>query len=47
MGGSGFSEARLRRMREVLAGHVERGGVPGLVALLQPARRDARRRARR
>ncbi len=34
MGGGGFSEARLRRMREVLAGHVERGGVPGLVALL-------------
>ena len=34
MGSGGFSEARLRRMREVLAGHVERGGIPGLVALL-------------
>lgn len=27
----GFSEERLDRMREVLAGHVERGRVPGLV----------------
>ncbi|HEU4556429.1 MAG TPA: serine hydrolase domain-containing protein, partial [Longimicrobium sp.] len=30
----GFSAARLERMRRVLAGHVERGDVPGLVALL-------------
>ncbi len=30
----GFSEARLGRLRGVLAGHVEPGGVPGLVALV-------------
>ncbi|MFE6161394.1 serine hydrolase domain-containing protein [Streptomyces sp. NPDC056486] len=29
----GFSEGRLRRMRDVLAGHVESGAIPGLVAL--------------
>jgi len=34
MGRGGFSEARLRRMREVLAGYVERGDVPGLVWLV-------------
>jgi CubicO group peptidase (beta-lactamase class C family) len=37
-GASGFSPARLRRMHEVLAGHVERGAVPGLVSLI--SRRD-------
>jgi CubicO group peptidase (beta-lactamase class C family) len=30
----GFSETRLSRMHEVLAGHVERGELPGLVTLL-------------
>ena len=34
VGGGGFSEARLGRMREVMAGHVERGTVPGLVTLV-------------
>jgi CubicO group peptidase (beta-lactamase class C family) len=34
MGCGGFSEARLRRMGETMARHVEQGGVPGLVALL-------------
>ncbi|WP_250574870.1 serine hydrolase domain-containing protein [Nonomuraea sediminis] len=33
-GNSGFSEAGLRRLREVLAGHVESGKIPGLVALV-------------
>ncbi|WP_372455605.1 serine hydrolase domain-containing protein [Sphaerisporangium fuscum] len=32
-GNSGFSEAGLRRLREVLARHVESGKIPGLVAL--------------
>jgi len=31
---AGFSKARLERMRRVLGGHVERGEVPGLVALV-------------
>ncbi|MEV0618239.1 serine hydrolase domain-containing protein [Nonomuraea sp. NPDC050404] len=31
---SGFSEAGLRRLREVLARHVESGKIPGLVALV-------------
>ncbi len=31
---SGFSEAGLRRLREVLARHVESGRIPGLVALV-------------
>jgi CubicO group peptidase (beta-lactamase class C family) len=31
---SGFSNARLARMHDVLAGHVDRGEVPGLVTLL-------------
>ncbi|MFC4591952.1 serine hydrolase domain-containing protein [Sphaerisporangium corydalis] len=31
---SGFSEAGLRRVREVLARHVESGKIPGLVALI-------------
>ncbi|MFF4623818.1 serine hydrolase domain-containing protein [Nonomuraea jabiensis] len=31
---SGFSEAGLRRLREVLARHVESGQIPGLVALV-------------
>ncbi|WP_214326498.1 serine hydrolase domain-containing protein [Nonomuraea sediminis] len=30
----GFSEAGLRRLRDVLAGHVESGKIPGLVALV-------------
>jgi CubicO group peptidase (beta-lactamase class C family) len=30
----GFSRARLERMHEVMAGHVERGAVPGLVTRL-------------
>jgi CubicO group peptidase (beta-lactamase class C family) len=30
----GFSETRLRRMRDVMAGYVERGEVPGVVTLL-------------
>src|SRR5262245_28395286 len=29
-----FSRTRLRRMRDVLAGHVERGDLPGLVTLV-------------
>jgi CubicO group peptidase (beta-lactamase class C family) len=33
-GKSGFSEAGLRRVREVLAGHVESKKIPGLVALV-------------
>ncbi|MFJ9615048.1 serine hydrolase domain-containing protein [Streptomyces noursei] len=33
-GTDGFSEAGLRRMREVLAGHVDSGRIPGLVALV-------------
>ena len=37
MSRGGFSKARLDRMREVMAGHVERG-VPGLVTLV--SRRD-------
>ncbi|MEV5977364.1 serine hydrolase domain-containing protein [Streptomyces sp. NPDC052114] len=32
--GGGLSEARLGQMREVLAGHVESGAIPGLVALV-------------
>ncbi|HEV3348143.1 MAG TPA: serine hydrolase domain-containing protein, partial [Methylomirabilota bacterium] len=34
----GFSKARLERMRDVMAGHVERGAMPGLVTLV--SRRD-------
>jgi CubicO group peptidase (beta-lactamase class C family) len=34
MSSGGFSAARLGRIHEVLAGHVERGEVPGLVALV-------------
>ncbi len=30
----GFSQARLGRMHGVMAGHVERGGMPGLVTLV-------------
>nr|WP_241564630.1 serine hydrolase domain-containing protein [Nonomuraea polychroma] len=33
-GNGGFSEAGLRRLREVLARHVESGKIPGLVALV-------------
>src|SRR4051794_7080931 len=31
---SGLSRTRLRRMHDVMAGHVERGAVPGLVTLV-------------
>jgi CubicO group peptidase (beta-lactamase class C family) len=34
MGIGGFSESRLRRMHDIMAGHVEHGRVPGLVTLL-------------
>ena len=34
MSDGGLSEARLGRMREVMAGYVERGEVPGLVTLV-------------
>ena len=34
MSSAGLSRARLGRMREVMAGYVERGEVPGLVALV-------------
>jgi CubicO group peptidase (beta-lactamase class C family) len=34
MSGEGFSQARLGRMRDVMAGHVESGYVPGLVTLI-------------
>ncbi len=35
MGMGGLSKARLSRMHEVMAGHVERGDVPGAVMLIQ------------
>ena len=34
MSTAGFSKARLARMHEVMAGHVERGEVPGIVTLV-------------
>ncbi len=34
MSSGGLSKSRLRRMHEVMAGHVERGDMPGLVALV-------------
>ncbi|MFI9272670.1 serine hydrolase domain-containing protein [Kitasatospora sp. NPDC052896] len=34
MGDGGFSAARVRRLRGALAGHVDSGAVPGLVALI-------------
>ncbi|MFI7108488.1 serine hydrolase domain-containing protein [Nonomuraea sp. NPDC050227] len=34
IGGNGFSEQGLRRLREVLARHVDSGRIPGLVALV-------------
>ncbi len=34
MSSGGLSKARLDRMHEVMAGHVEHGGVPGLVTLI-------------
>jgi len=34
MSASGLSRTRLGRLREVMAGHVERGALPGLVALV-------------
>ncbi|MEO3805954.1 serine hydrolase domain-containing protein [Nonomuraea sp. B1E8] len=33
-GGNGFTSTGLRRLHDVLAGHVESGGIPGLVALV-------------
>src|SRR3712207_3334239 len=39
MSTGGLSTTRLARMRDVMAGHVERGQVPGLVTLI--GRRDA------
>jgi hypothetical protein len=38
MSSGGFSEARLGRMRDVMAGHVKHGDVPGIVTLV--SRRD-------
>lgn len=32
--GSGFSKARLERMRNVMSGYVERGEIPGLISLV-------------
>ena len=37
MGASGLSKARLKRMHDVMAGYVDRGQVPGLVALVSRA----------
>jgi CubicO group peptidase (beta-lactamase class C family) len=34
MSTGGFSRARLGRMHDVMAGHVERGDVPGIVTLV-------------
>jgi len=34
MSTGGLSKARLRRMHDVMAGHVERGDLPGLVTLV-------------
>jgi CubicO group peptidase (beta-lactamase class C family) len=34
MGNGGFSKARLGRLHDVMAGHVERGDVPGVVTLV-------------
>ena len=34
MSRGGLSKARLRRMHDVMTGHVERGGVPGLITLV-------------
>ena len=33
MSGGGLSKSRLARMRDVMAGYVERGEVPGLVRI--------------
>src|SRR5437763_4320132 len=35
MNGSGFSEARLARMHDVMSGYVERGEIPGIVTLVR------------
>src|SRR5262245_60977000 len=35
---SGLSKTRLARMHVVMAGHVERGGIPGLVTLVSRRR---------
>src|SRR5204862_105112 len=34
MGTGGLSKARLGRMRDVMAGHIERGAAPGIVTLV-------------
>ena len=34
MSSGGFSSVRIERMREAMRGHVERGGVPGLITLV-------------
>lgn len=39
MSTGGLSEARLGRMHDVMAGHVERGEVPGLVTLVSRRQR--------
>ena len=36
----GLSKGRLGRLRDVMAGHVERGEVPGLVTFKSRAHRD-------
>jgi hypothetical protein len=33
-GGGGLSKTRLARMHDVMAGHVERGALPGMVTVL-------------
>jgi CubicO group peptidase (beta-lactamase class C family) len=38
MSKAGLSKARLGRMHDVMAGYVERGGVPGLVTLVSRCR---------
>ena len=38
MSAKGWSRTRLNRMREVTAGYVERGEIPGLVAILMTQR---------
>src|SRR5215210_4290348 len=34
MSGAGLSKSRLERMHDVMAGHVERGDIPGIVTLV-------------
>ena len=47
MSTGGLSKARLGRMHDVIGGYVERGEVPGIVTLVEPRRRGARRGDRR